>query len=312
MVDFCYKSQDRGGDAFPSDVSLKCHKEAWPASGAAERGARRLRDLLSSFPTEADRRRRGDGLTQTDRHDVTKTLFALNPRHDLDALAARFAADRRVQIHGLLTDEAADALHDVLARQTPWGLGWGAGDDGPHALRAAELQQLPPAERERIARQLHAAMRGQDYAFSYARYPVLDAYLGKWNPGGPHDVLIEHLNDAPFLNLIRQVTGIDELCKADAQATMFAPTQFLSLHIDAHAAEGWRIAYVLGMCREAWRPDWGGYLNFYDEDGDIVAGFKPRFNTLSLFAVPTPHAVSYVPPFAPVGRFSITGWFRDR
>ena len=66
-----------------------------------------------------------------------------------------------------------------------------------------------------------------------------------------------------------------------------------------------------GLTR-AWRPDWGGYLNFYDEDGDIVAGYRPRFNALNLFLVPQKHAVSYVPPFAPQARFAITGWFRDR
>jgi Rps23 Pro-64 3,4-dihydroxylase Tpa1-like proline 4-hydroxylase len=51
---------------------------------------------------------------------------------------------------------------------------------------------------------------------------------------------------------------------------------------------------------------------FYDEDGDCIAGFKPRFNALNLFAVPQRHSVSYVPPFAPAGRFAITGWFRDQ
>lgn len=243
---------------------------------------------------------------------MTITLFELNPAIDVAALTARFARDGRVQIRDLLTDGAADALHGVLARETPWGLGWRAGADGPHGLNAQALAALPPAEHRRIGEAIFRAMRGQDYAFSYARYPILDAYLGGWNPGGPHDNLLEHLNSPPFLDLIRAVTGIPELRKADAQATLYAPNQFLPLHVDAHAAEGWRIAYVLSMCREEWRHDWGGYLQFFDEDGDIIAGYRPRFNALSLFAVPAPHAVSYVPPFAPVGRYSITGWFRDR
>ena len=68
----------------------------------------------------------------------------------------------------------------------------------------------------------------------------------------------------------------------------------------------------MNFCAEEWRPDWGGYLNFYDDEGDVVAGYKPRFNALNLFAVPKKHNVTYVPPFAPVGRFAITGWFRDR
>lgn len=243
---------------------------------------------------------------------MTVNLFELNPTIDCQALAARFAADRRVQIREVLTSDAADALHDVLARHTPWGLGWRAGDDGPHAIDARQLAALTPTQRAAASEKVFHAMQGQDYAFSYARYPILDAYMGKWDPDGPHDIVFEHLNSEPFLDLVRTVTGMPELKKADAQATLYAPNQFLPLHVDAHAAEGWRIAYVLGMCRQDWRPDWGGYLQFFDEDGDVVAGYRPRYNTLSLFAVPAPHAVSYVPPFAPIGRYSITGWFRDR
>jgi SM-20-related protein len=267
-----------------------------------------MRATLCHPPPAANRVATGFGTVPR----VTISLFDLNPALDVDALARRFATDARVQVRDLLTPAAADALHDVLARQTPWGLGWRAGADGPHAIDAARLAALPPAEHGRIAQSIFRAMQGRDYAFSYARYPILDAYLGKWDAGGPHDILLEHLNAPPFLDLVRAITGMAELCKADAQATLFAPNQFLPLHVDSHAAEGWRVAYVLGMCREEWRPDWGGYLNFYDADGDVVAGYRPRFNTLSMFAVPTPHAVSYVPPFAPVGRYAVTGWFRDR
>lgn len=244
---------------------------------------------------------------------VIESILDLNPALDMDAIGDRFRRDRRVQIRDLLTPAAADAIHNLLAHHTPWGLGWRAGEDGPHALDAAALAALPMEERNAVATRIFKAMQSTgEYAFSYARYPILDAYLTQAHPDSPYDILFEHLNDAPFMNFIRKIKGLQELHKADAQATLFAPNQFLPLHVDSHAAEGWRVAYVLGMCREEWRHDWGGYLNFFDEDGDVIAGYRPRFNTLSLFEVPTPHAVSYVPPFAPIGRFSITGWFRDR
>lgn len=243
---------------------------------------------------------------------MTTHLLALNPDLDRPALAARFAADGRVQIRDVLTGASAQALHRVIAQDTPWGLAWAAGQDGPHGLTRAQLDALDRQQRGTIGGRIEQAMRGRDYAFSFARYPILDAYLGRWAPDGPHDILMEHINDTPFLDLVRQVTAIPELRKADAQATLFAPNQFLALHNDSHVGEGWRIAYVLSLCAADWRPDWGGYLQFFDEDGDIVAGYRPRFNALSLFAVPAAHAVSFVPPFAPVARFSITGWFRDR
>lgn len=243
---------------------------------------------------------------------MARELFSLNPLLDRKALAERFSRDGRVQVRDVLSEAAAVAIHDILARGTPWGLAWQAGSDGPNAVRAGALETDPAGQRRAIAAATTAAARRGDYAFQFAQYPILDAYLGGWAPGGAHDLLLEHINSEDFLEFIREVTGISSISKGDAQATLYAPGHFLSLHVDSHVGEGWRVAYVLSFCREEWKPDWGGYLNFYDDDGDVVAGYRPRFNALNMFTVPRAHAVTYVPPFAPVGRFAVTGWFRDR
>ncbi|HEV2079607.1 MAG TPA: 2OG-Fe(II) oxygenase family protein [Allosphingosinicella sp.] len=238
-------------------------------------------------------------------------LFELNPALDARALAERFAADGRLQIRDFLTAESASTVHQILARGTRWGLAWQAGSDGPHSIRAEALRGLSSAQREEISRKVATAARSGEYAFLYGQYPMVHAYLQKWAPGGPHDLLLEHINDQPLLDLVRAVTGIPELVKADAQATLYAPGQFLALHTDSHKAEGWRVAYVMSFCAADWRPDWGGYLTFYDEEGDVIHGLKPRFNALNIFKVPQGHSVTYVPSFAPAERFAITGWFRD-
>lgn len=243
---------------------------------------------------------------------MARDLFSLSLGHDRRALAEQYARDGRVQIRNLLTDAAANEIHHILAHGTAWGMAWHAGNDGPHSVRAEALSANRAEQQRAIAEATTAAARRSEYAFQFARYPILDAYLGKWAPDGPHDLLLEHLNSEDFLDFIRQVTGIAAICKGDAQATLYAPGHFLGLHTDSHVGEGWRVAYVFNFCREEWKPDWGGYLNFYDEDGDVIAGYRPRFNALNMFTVPRAHAVSYVPPFAPIGRFAITGWFRDR
>ncbi len=238
-------------------------------------------------------------------------LLDVNPALDRDRLAQQFTTHRRVQIRDVLTQESARNLHAVLAQQTPWGLAWHAGADGPHNVPQSKLQTMSRADMASLQHKLGDAMRGRDYGFLYAQYPMVHAYLEGWAPGGPHEALVEIINDDPFMSLVRDVTGIADLIKADAQATLYAPNQFLSLHDDSHVAEGWRVAYVLNLCSEDWRPEWGGYLNFYDDDGDVIEGYKPRFNALNLFAVPQKHSVTYVAPFAPIGRYAITGWFRN-
>lgn len=243
---------------------------------------------------------------------MTRELFKLNDGTDRVALADAFARDGRVQVRDFLTDASAREVHHILSRHTPWGLAWQAGTDGPHAIEAAELTADPVRYQQEIAQKTAQAAARGDYAVQFARYPILSAYLGRWAPDGPHDLLLEHINSEPLLDFVRQVTGIPTIIKGDAQATLYAPGHFLGLHSDSHVAEGWLIAYVMNFCATEWKPDWGGYLNFYDKDGDISAGYKPRFNAINMFAVPRAHAVSYVPPFAPVGRYAITGWFRDR
>ena len=237
-------------------------------------------------------------------------LLDLRPREDVTALAAAFARDRRVQVKDVLTDESAKVVHRILSQETPWGLRYRAGERGPDSLRREALEAMPPAEERARSQALMAAMRGDQYAFTYLAYPMVEAYQ-KWDPDGPHDMLLEYLNDAPVLDFVRAVTGIQEIVKADGQATLYAPTQFLAVHDDKHSGAGRRVAYVLNLCAQEWRPDWGGYLLFYDDAGDVVAGYRPRWNALNLFAVPQRHAVTFVPPFAPVARYAITGWFLD-
>jgi Rps23 Pro-64 3,4-dihydroxylase Tpa1-like proline 4-hydroxylase len=247
------------------------------------------------------------------RHEkfMGRELFTLNPGLDRAKLAEAFASEGRVQVRDFLTDQTAEEIHRILSTATPWGLAWQAGDqERPQAIEAPALRKSPEVQRD-IASATYAAAASGAYGVQFARYPIVDAYVGKWNEGSPHDLLLEYINAPDFMDFVREVTGIPELVKADAQATLFAPGHFLGRHIDSHVAEGWSVAYVMNFTKE-WKPDWGGYLNFFDDDGDIVTGYRPRFNALNMFKVPRAHAVSFLPPFAPVGRFAITGWFRDR
>lgn len=242
-----------------------------------------------------------------------KTLFELNPALDVAAYAARFAATGRVQLQGVLTPESAAELQLVLARGTDWGMAVGAGTakpesfSGPQARTPQGQQRLRDASRNA---EQHSA-RGE-YGFRFAQYPILEAIREGRDPAGAYEVLLEHLNAPAFLDMVRAVTGIEALCKADGQATLYAPNHYLGRHTDSHVAEGWEVAYVLNLARDDWHPDWGGYLLFLDEEGDVIEGFRPRFNALNLFRVPQPHLVTYVPPFAPIGRLAVTGWLRNR
>ena len=243
---------------------------------------------------------------------VMKKLFELNPDLDRAALARRFAATSRVQIRDVLTAETAREMLQVLTKQTPWGMAIGAGEKQPPVSYSLQEAQSPQGAQtmNAMARSAEEHSARGEYAFRFAHFPIVKAVQEGWDPGGPHEVLLEHINAPDFMELAREVTGIPNLHKADGQATLFAPHHYLGRHIDSHVAEGWEVAYVLNLAPPDWQPDWGGYLLFLDEEGDVIEGFRPRFNALNLFKVPQSHLVSYVPPFAPMGRMAITGWLR--
>ena len=244
---------------------------------------------------------------------MAQQLFALSDDIDIAALARRFAQTGRVQVPDVLTQESARNLRALLATKTEWGLATKAGEET--AIQTLHPKRPQPGDRQKLAdiyaATEDAAKRG-DYAFRYAFYPILDAFNEGWDRGGPHDILLEHINADPMMELVRALTGFSGLTKADAQATLYAPGHFLGVHSDSHVEEGWRVAYVLNMTVDEWRPEWGGYLAFLDAGGDIEEAFLPRFNTLNLLRVPQSHMVTQIPSFAPVGRHAVTGWFRDR
>lgn len=235
--------------------------------------------------------------------------LALNQNLDLDNLAKAYKENNRVQVHDVLTEECAERLHTCLSRETPWGLAYTT-DNKPQVLDRDALQTLPPADQHNLINGIIERANRGEYQYSYHCYPILNAYLEGKNPHLYINRWLEFINTEVMLGLIRTITAIPDLKKADAQATLYSRNQFLGLHTDSHRMEGWRIAYVLNLAKN-WREDYGGYLLFYDEDGNVTGGFKPKFNTLNLLSVPQRHSVSYVSNFAPVGRFALTGWFRD-
>jgi Rps23 Pro-64 3,4-dihydroxylase Tpa1-like proline 4-hydroxylase len=242
------------------------------------------------------------------------SFLRLNPDLDAAALADRFKADQRIQIRDFLEPEAAAALTKLLIERTPWGMSWQAGDDGPHRLRQEDLPQLAPEAVQRMSAKLNEAMQANDFAFVYSQYRMYAACHEGWSKSPGHDAVVLDLNREEFLEFIRRVTGVEAIRLCDAQASHYGPGQFLSLHQDINQGENEDrlVAYVISLCPDRWRPDWGGYLNFFDDDGDISHGYMPRFNSLNLFRVPRHHNVSLVAPFAAGNRLAITGWFRSQ
>jgi len=232
--------------------------------------------------------------------------LSLNSALDIDALAKEFGEKKRIQIPNIFPAPQAQDLYEDLAGKTPWGLFYRKSGVGER-LHADDLKKLSQNDLREIYQHIFFSAR-TSYQFMY----YFNGLGENISPAGQLVVdFVNYINTRPVLDFITQITGISGLIRADGQATRYIGNCFLHPHTDQQESTGRRVAYVLNMTKN-WRPDWGGYLQFFDGAMNVEEGFMPTFNTLNLFAVPRGHSVSLVSPFCGGERLSITGWFRDK
>jgi SM-20-related protein len=234
-------------------------------------------------------------------------MFAIAPHHRWEDLAASFREQHRLQIRDFLTDASAREIQTMLEHHTPWGLCFNQGEQVA-GLRAADVARLSREKWEQITQVVASGAR-DGFEFFYQHYPVNADYFDDTRERVALFDLFEFINSEAFLGPMRVITGYEDIVWADAHATCYQAGHFLMRHDDLMAGTERRAAYVLNFTR-AWRPDWGGYLQFFDASGDIEKAYRPLFNAINLLRVPQDHSVGAVSPFATGARLSVTGWLR--
>jgi hypothetical protein len=212
------------------------------------------------------------------------STFQINPRVNSEAFSTNFRRTSRAQVADVLLPEAADHLYRALQL-----LRW-----RPHVRVAASGECFASCE--------PPTAPGRDFACTYE--------TAAHEPGASGlDQFVEFLNSHSFIDFVEAVSGVSGFQRVSCQVTCFRPGHFLNFHTDGYGTKS--IAYAFNL-NPGWKPDWGGILHFADDRRTICDSFVPRFNTLSLFAVPQLHCVSAIAPHAPAARYAISGWlYRD-
>ena len=231
--------------------------------------------------------------------------LALDPTLDPMALRDAFQRFGRIHIPAFLTPASASSVHAVLADETEWM----CSTRGAGKVIDLPIEHLEAFTPDQFATFTALAHADAAEAFHYI-YDTVRISDGVRMMQPVHPVLtdvIAFMNSAPFLDFVRALTGDPRPSFVDGQATRFRPGHYLNNHDDRMDSRLY--AYVLNLTPR-WRTDWGGVLNFIDEDDHVAEGYRPSWNALNLFRVPQSHAVGYVAPFAQAPRLSITGWVR--
>lgn len=231
----------------------------------------------------------------------------LNPALDTTLLAKQYRQDERIRIENVLDPAIAEqireyCLSDVLFEFAHFRNGecrsW-TGDD---------VNGKTPADLQKVQQDIwDLAKKG--IGFQYGSYMMRHADKNSTNEKLRflHSVF-DFLNSEEMLGFVTEITGKTDILSADAQYTRYTQGQFLTRHRDVIEGKGRRVAYVIGFSKN-WHPDWGGLLQFFEDDGTPRNAWAPQFNCLNLFDIKHIHAVTYVTPFAGEPRLSLTGWF---
>lgn len=221
-------------------------------------------------------------------------------------ITSPYRIDNRVKIHSFWQHDEAMAISQALAKETKF-LNAHFIEGQNKQISDGDFAKLNTQERTELQQKIYSNA-ADGVGFLYGRHQIAP---NPQNTEIPELLLSvgDALNTDEMLTKIRSITGHKDICAASAQATRYIPGNFLTRHNDIHQTEQRRVAYVLGFSPK-WHPDWGGLLQFYHDNGTPKDAWAPDFNSMTLFDVRHVHAVTFVTPFAPLPRLSVTGWFR--
>ncbi len=234
----------------------------------------------------------------------------LNPDIDLPACQQSLQQHGWVVITDALRADVAAMLRQTLTDNMPWSLAYKDANGDSQKIWAEDLHRMRPEQISDCERQAIDRARQGEFSFLYHSYMMISAYQQRRNPElFVLHKLTEALNQPAWLDFMRKLTCDPAIMKTSAQATRYTAGQFLTTHNDSAKGEMRYLAYVIQLTKN-WRSDWGGLLQFMDDQQRITDTVTPQYNSIALFKTPRLHCVSPVASYATGERITITGWLR--
>lgn len=229
----------------------------------------------------------------------------INNDLDFEGYRIDLARNTRVQIPDFLQLDAAERIRSCLQSEVPWTLAERS-DGTSKTISAADYSAMDEQARAENLRKAYQRAK-TEFQFVYESYMMVKAAIEGRDPTLMLHAILDFLNSEEFIAFARWLVNDPKITHASAQATRYRAGHFLTRHEDKEKNEDRAYAYVIGLTKN-WRADWGGLLQFENDQGQVTQTLMPLWNSLSIFKVPQPHIVSLVSPFANEDRLAITGW----
>ncbi|WP_164078403.1 2OG-Fe(II) oxygenase family protein [Alteromonas facilis] len=227
--------------------------------------------------------------------------FSFNTQFDFAASKTAYQQDNRAKIENLFEDQQANALHQVLGHELQYDIAITHNNQYMN-ITQAEWEAFDQKKRQEFLAQAQSnATKGIGFIYGQRK-------VSKASENATLRDLYTWLNSEKTLQWIRDISGHEDIVAASAQATQYYPGHFLTRHNDIQEIEQRRVSFVINVTPQ-WHPDWGGLLQFFEEDGTPRDAWAPGFNSLHLFDVKHIQSVTFVAPYAGAPRLSVNGWF---
>jgi Rps23 Pro-64 3,4-dihydroxylase Tpa1-like proline 4-hydroxylase len=233
--------------------------------------------------------------------------ITINENLDPKEIKKDFSPKGRVHIKNFFGDKIAERIYTCLATKTPWQFTYNDGND-VHYLTPNDLKKMIGRRHSELSTNIYNRAKDQ-FQFAQQDYPLTVSFEKQTHPDIYLYKVHEFLNSKAFLSFAEKVTGVKKISKAETQAVFFTREQFYCQNDGTNGNDNNKVGFHLGFSKE-WRPDWGGYHNFFNEDGNIELGLMPDFNTLTLFKLPQIQSISHIPPYAGTPKFGIHGYLQ--
>lgn len=229
--------------------------------------------------------------------------FYLPSDLNVEFIKSEFSIDNRVQIPNIISKDLALDFFDFLQKEVTYDQALIL-NNRAELLSLKKMKSLKQTEFKALINNVYDnAAKG--IGFWYGRASDKEKEQEKL-------INFENwLNSSEVINFIKQITGQFDIYKTVLQFTRYNPGDFLTRHKDLGADNNRKIAFVFHFSPH-WHPDWGGLLQFYQQDGQPRDSWSPRFGSLHLFDTRHIHAVTSISPFATAARYSVSGWFINR
>ena len=229
--------------------------------------------------------------------------FSISPALNAKSIHHEFLQDSRVRVNNIMPTGQVESIYKVLHENITFDQAFTLNNQA-QLLPRKEIANLGQRGINDLMRQVYQNA-SQGIGFWYGRAPDSERR-------NPVLAAFEHwIKSNDVINFIKTATGKNDICNAVIQYTKYTPGEFLTRHKDEGAEGQRRIAFILHLSPQ-WHPDWGGLLQFYQQDGQPRDAWAPKFGCLHLFDTKHIHAVTTVSPFAAAARYTISGWFTTK